>query len=76
MYYKVYTEHRIEVFKSLNSVYGFLVGIFPNYTKYHPNERLFKGWYRVKKKINGDKIESQSKDHPFSLEISSRHFTS
>lgn len=71
MYYKVSTENRIEIFKSLSAVYGFLVGIFPNYKKYHPNERLFKGWYRAKRRLKRDKFESQAKDHPFWLEISS-----
>ena len=71
MYFKVLAENRTEIFKNLSGVYGFLVGIFPNYRKYHPNERLFKGWYRIKRKLRGDKIDSQSKDHPFCLEISS-----
>lgn len=75
MYFKVSTENRAEIFKSLSAVYGFLVGIFPNYKKYHPNVRLFKKWYRAKKRLKGEKFESQSKDHPFCLEISS-HFPS
>lgn len=71
MYYKVLTGKRIEIFKNLSAVYGFLIGVFPNYRNAHPNIRMFKRWYRVKRKLQGDKIESQSKDHPFCLEISS-----
>ena len=69
MYYKVCIKERIEIFQDVSGVYGFLIGIYPNYRKIHPNKRLFKRWIRAKKRAKGNKFEHQSKNHPFNLEI-------
>lgn len=66
--YRVITDTRIEDFYNLNQVYGYLIGMFDNYRKYHPSIKFFKRWYQARCKRGIGKEEYSFGTFSFKLE--------